>query len=94
MRPLTVITGVLLGSCLSIAFSLAAVLLVFTIIGNEHPRLSHEFQPLLASLSIFTLMTAIAGASFYALIREHAFRWLAQGLMWLGLVGVGVYYWP
>ena len=94
MRPLTVITGILLGSCLSIAFSLAAVLLIFLILGDEHPRLSREFGPLQASLSIFTLMTAITGASFYTLIRNHALRWYAQGLMWMGLVAVGAWYWP
>ncbi len=94
MRPLTVITGILLGSCLSIAFSLAAVLLVFVILGDEHPRLNSEFGPLLASLSIFTVMTAISAASFYTLIREHALRWYAQGLMWFGLFAAGVYYWP
>lgn len=94
MRPLTVITGILLGSCLSIAFSLAAVLLIFTILGAEHPRLSREFGSLLASLSIFTLMTAVCGASFYALIRNHALRWYTQALMWAGLVAVGFWYWP
>ena len=94
MRPLTVITGILLGSCLSIAFSLAAVLLIFTILGDEYPRLSREFGPLLASLSIFTVMTALSAASFYSLVRDHAYRWYAQGLMWLGFVGVGAYYWP
>ena len=94
MRPLTVITGILLGSCLSIAFSLAAVLLIFTILGDEHPRLNREFGPLLASLSIFTVMTAISGASFYTLIRNHPFRWYAQVLMWSGLVAVGAWYWP
>ena len=94
MRPLTVITGILLGSCLSIAFSLAAVLLIFTILGDEYPRLSREFGPLLASLSIFTVMTALSAASFYSLVREHACRWYAHGLMWLGFLCVGAYYWP
>jgi len=94
MRPLTVITGILLGSSLSIAFSLAAVLLVFSILGDEHPRLNREFGPLLASLTIFTVMTAISAASFYTLLRDHALRWYAQALMWIGFVAAGYYYWP
>ena len=94
MRPLTVITGIMLGSSLSIAFSLAAVLLVFAILGDEHPRLSREFGPLLASLSIFTTMTVISAASFYALLRNHAWRWFGQCLMWVGFVLAGAYYWP
>ena len=94
MRPLTVITGILLGTSLSIAFSLAAVLVVFTVLGDEHPRLNREFGPLLASFSIFTVMTAISAASFYAVVKHHALRWYAQGLMWAGLLATGAYYWP
>lgn len=94
MRPLAVITGILLGSSFSIAFSLAAVLIIFTVIGAEQPRLSREFGPLLASFSIFTLMTAISAASFYTLAKHHPLRWYAQGLMWLGFVATGYYYWP
>ena len=94
MRPLTVITGILLGSCLSIAFSLGAVLFVFLVLNDEYARLEHEFGPLVRSLALFTAMTAICAASFYALLKGHRFRWLAQTAMWLGLLGTGFYYWP
>ena len=94
MRPLTVITGILLGSCLSIAFSLAAVLLIFLILGDDYPRLNEEFGPLITSFAIFTAMTAIAATSFYALIKHHPSRWAAQAAMWAGLACVGYYYWP
>ena len=94
MRPLTVITGILLGSCLSIAFSLAAVLFVFLVLGDEYPRLEHEFAPLVRSLVLFTAMTALCAASFYSLLKEHHLRWAAQLIMWLGLLGTGYYYWP
>ncbi|MDH3439662.1 MAG: hypothetical protein OEM63_02835 [Gammaproteobacteria bacterium] len=94
MRPLTVITGVLLGSSLSIAFSLGAVLVIFTVLGDEHPRLDREFGPLLASFSIFTSMTVISAASFYSLVKQHPLRWLAQAAMWAGFVATGVYFWP
>jgi hypothetical protein len=94
MRPLTVITGILLGSCLSIAFSLAAVLFVFQVLKYDYPRLNHEFGALLASLAIFTAMTALCAVSFYTLVKDHRFRWLAQAVMWLGLFVTGYYYWP
>ena len=94
MRPLTVITGILLGSCLSIAFSLAAVLLIFLFLADDYPRLSLEYGSLLASFSIFTAMTAISAASFYALLKHHPTRWAAQAAMWAGLFGAGYYYWP
>lgn len=94
MLPLTVITGIILGSCLSIAFSLAAVLIIFLVLGDEYPRLAHEFGSLVASFSLFIAMTAIAAASFYALLKHHPARWVAQGVMWSGLLAIGAYYWP
>lgn len=94
MRPLTMITGVLLGSCLSIAFSLAAVLLIFWILGDNYPRLNDEFGPLVTSFAIFTAMTAISAVSFYSLLQQHPARWLAQAVMWAGLAATGYYYWP
>ena len=94
MRPLTVVTGVILGSCLSIAVSLAMVLVVVLIIGEETPRLEREFRPLLHSLLIFSGMTAIAAGSFYALVKRHALRFLAQLALWLGIAATGWYYWP
>lgn len=94
MRPLTMITGILLGSCLSISVSLILVLVVFLVLGDEYPRLQHEFRPLVVSTTIFLGMTMISAASFYSLLVGHRWRYLAQGLMWLGLAATTWYYWP
>ena len=94
MRPLTMITGILLGSCLAISVSLALVLVVFLVLGDDYPRLQHEFRPLLISMIIFLGMTIISAGSFYSLLIRHPWRFLAQGLMWLGLAATVSYYWP
>lgn len=94
MRPLSAVTLIILGSCFAITFSLTAVIIVILVLGDEYPRLQHEFEPLLKSLLVFLGMTTIAAASFYALIKNHAARYWAQAAMWLGLFGVGLYYWP
>ena len=94
MRPLTVITGILLGSCLSITLSLAAVMLIVVLLRDEYPRLAQESGSLSQSLLIFTAMTAICAVSFYLLLHKHAARWLAQGVMWLGFLATGYHYWP
>lgn len=94
MRPLTMVTGILLGSCAAITISLALVLVVFLLLGDEHPRLQHEFRPLLSSMLIFLGMTAISAASFYSLLTAHRGRYAAQALMWLGLLGTAWYFWP
>jgi len=94
MRPLTVITGILLGSCLAITVSLAAVLFVFLVLGDDYPRVQHEFKPLLSSMLIFLGMTMICALSFYVLLINHAARWWCQGLLWSGLAATVWYYLP
>lgn len=91
MKPLTVITGIVLGTCLSIATSLAAVLLMFLILGDDYPRLSYEFDGLTGSLAVFLIMTAISAVSFYWVLKKHRLRVAAQLAMWAG-VGMTVWY--
>lgn len=94
MRPLTAVNMIILGSCFAIAFSLAAVLIVVLVLGDEYPRLQAEFTPLLRSFLLFLGMTAVSAASFYGLVTKHRWRMWAQAAMWLGLIGTGWYYWP
>lgn len=94
MRPLTAITGIVLGSSLSISVSLLAVLLIFLILGDDYPRLGYEFRGLVNSFAIFLGMTAISALSFYAMLTSHRWRALAQAGMWLALAGTGWFYWP
>ena len=94
MRPLTAVTLIILGSSFAITFSLAAVLIVVLVLGDEYPRLQHEFEPLLKSLFVFVGMTAISAASFYGLVKNHRLRFWGQVGMWLGLFATGWYYWP
>jgi uncharacterized membrane protein len=94
MRPLTAITGILLGSCAAISLSLAAVLFVFLVLGDDYPRLQHEFRPLSLSMLIFLSMTIITATSFYTLLKNHWLRYWALGGMCLGLGATVWYYWP
>lgn len=94
MRPLTVITGIVLGTCVSITVSLGAVLIIFLVLGDEHPRLHAEFPAMRASFALFILMTVVSGSSFYALLIRHKWRMPAQLLMWAGVAVTGWYYWP
>ena len=94
MRPLTVITGIVLGSCASISLSLLAVALVFLVVGTEHPRIAHESEGLSVSILLFLLLTAVAGMSFYSLVRNMSGwrRW--QFSMWAGVLLVVWYFLP
>ena len=88
------ITGILLGSSAAITISLGLVLIVFLLLGDDYPRLQHEFRPLVSSMLIFLGMTAISATSFYSLLIGHRLRYAAQALLWLGLLGTAWYYWP
>mgnify|MGYP001031587017 CR=1 FL=1 len=94
MRPLTAVTGILLGSCVAITVSLAAVLVVFLVLGDDYPRLQSEFDALVSSLLIFLVMTAISAASFYTLVINHKARYIAQAALWGGLAATALYYLP
>ena len=94
MRPLTVITGILLGSSLAITISLAAVLFVFVVLDQDYPRLQHEFRPLTQSFLIFLGMTSVSALSFYTLLTNHRHKLWAQAGMWLGLAATTWFYLP
>ena len=94
MRPLSAVTLIILGSCFAITFSLTAVIIVVLVLGDEYPRLQREFNPLLQSALLFLGMTLISAASFYSLAKNHRLRYWMQAAMWLGLLGIGFYYWP
>jgi len=94
MRPLTVITAIVLGSSVSITVSLAAVLLMFLVLGDDYPRLAWEFRGVVVSFALFLGMTVVAAVSFWTLVRQHAARHAAQAAMWLAVAGVGYFYWP
>jgi len=93
MRPLNVITLIILGSSFAIMVSLTAVIILVLILGDEYPRLQTEYPQLKESLIIFTGMTAISVLSFFALLHEHRGRYFVQAAMWASIFGIGWYYW-
>lgn len=94
MQPFTVVLGILLGSVFSIAFSLAAVLLIFFLQQGQEPRLAGEMPELLRATGIFSLLSVIAGAAFVGSLRRTSWRRWPSGLLFLGLAALGWYYWP
>ncbi len=94
MRPIAAITLIILGSSFAITVSLTAVIIIVLVLGDEYPRLQHEFDPLVSSLLLFVCMTIISALSFYAVVKNHSARLPAQTAMWLGVWGVAAYFWP
>jgi hypothetical protein len=94
MQPFVIILGIVLGSLVSIAFGLSAVLLVFWILQDEHPRFSAEMPALIQSAAIFTVLAAVAVAGFVGTLRARFWRYPVLGLLWLGLLATVWFFWP
>ncbi len=91
VQPLTVITGILLGSAFSITLGLSVTMLVFVLLSDDYPRLAAEFRTLALTTSVFLVMTVLCAFSFNALVRTRSWWLPAQLVMWGGLAGVTWY---
>lgn len=93
MRPLTVITGIVLGSAAATTFGLAATLVVFLVLADEHPQFRSELPLLAAYLAIFVGLTALAGTSFIGLAKQRPWWGRAQAALWVALCSLAALYW-
>lgn len=94
MGPLGFLTGVVLGSAVSIAVVLGMILVIYLMIATDHPRVLDEYSGLVKALVLFGILTAVSAIAFLGLQRRASWRWVAQGAMWLAFLGIGYFYWP
>jgi hypothetical protein len=94
MRPLAVLIGIVMGSAVSLAVGLALTWVVFQFLPESAGAWAAEERPLMQAVGLFTLLAAVASASFVGEVRGRPWRRLAQ----VGLVlvlGAAVWvYWP
>ena len=94
MGPLGFLTGVVLGSAVSIAGVLAMVLAIFMLSSGDHPALAAEYPGLVRAVLVFTGLSVVSGIAFLSLQKRLSWRWYAQAAMWLALAAVAWSYWP
>lgn len=94
MSPLTVLTGIVMGSAVTIALGLAMTLAVFLILSGQHPRLSREYGTLLVSFGLFFALALAAASAFVGVLQRRHWRWYAQAATWLMILAIGFHYWP
>jgi hypothetical protein len=92
VRPAVVILGFVLGSAAAITFALGGTMVVFVVLRGEYPRLEAELASLAVSLTLFALLTAAAGGSFYGEIRRREWRRLALLALVVMLAAVAAYH--
>jgi hypothetical protein len=87
--------GFVLGSAAAITFALLGTAIVFFTLRPQYPQLDSELAPLLVSAGLFSLLTAAAAGSFYAEIKQRAWRRRAFAALFVMLVVVAAYHaWP
>ena len=94
MRPFTVLIGIVLGSAASITFGLGTVLIVFLVLGREHPELPRELPRLALSLAAFAVLTAASAGSFLGQAKGRSWRGWAHLATGICLCAVVLLYWP
>lgn len=94
MRPSVVVLGFVLGSSGAISFALLGVTVVFGLLRAEYPRLGTELPELLVNLAMFSVLTAVAGASFYGQLRNAVWRRAAVTVLLLGIALIAWAHWP
>ena len=94
MRPSVVVLGFVLGTAVSILFSLVGVAVIFLVLGPRYPRVEAEADSLLVSLAFFAALTVFAALSFYGVLKERRWRAAAIAPMLVTLALIGWYYWP
>jgi hypothetical protein len=94
MRPFTVLIGIILGSAASFSFGLGTVLIVFLVLGPQHPELPRELPRVARSLAAFAILTAASAGSFLGEAKLRPWRGWAHLATGICLCGVILLYWP
>jgi uncharacterized membrane protein YfcA len=94
MRPFTVLIGIILGSAASFTFGLGTVLIVFLVLGPQHPELPRELPRVAGSLAAFAILTAASAGSFLGETKTTRWRGWAHLATGICLCGVILLYWP
>ena len=94
MRPFTVLIGIILGTAASFSFGLGTVLIVFLVLGPQHPELRRELPRVAGSLAAFAILTAASAGSFLGEAKLRPWRGWAHLATGICLCGVILLYWP
>lgn len=94
MRPITVMNGIILGSCGSIFIGIAVTLVIFLMLAPENPSLQRELAPLTGYGLIFLVLTALSAWAFVGQLLLKSWRWWAQGILLAGIAATVIYLLP
>jgi len=94
LRPLTVLLGIIMGSAVALAISLAMTGVVFLFLSDFAERVQAERAPLLIGLAWTWTLAAVSAASFYGELRLRPWRRIALAALAAMLALLAIVYWP
>ena len=94
MRPITVLNGIIMGSCGSIFIGIAVTLVIFLVLGPENPSLQRELGPLTLYAAMFAALTGLSAWAFVGQLLLKSWRWWAQAVMLVAVTAVVFYLLP
>lgn len=94
MRPITVLNGIIMGSCGSIFIGTGVTLVIFLFLDTDSPRLQRELAPLMLYAAMFAVLTALSAWAFLGQLLMKSWRWWAQGILFAGLAAAIFYLLP
>jgi hypothetical protein len=94
VKPLTALLGILAGSAVALATGLIMTWIVILLLPEEEQRFAPEHAHLVRAIAVFTIFSAVSGASFYGELRERRWRGAAHAAT-LAVLALAVWlYWP
>lgn len=94
MRPMAMVTGVILGSSVAIALGLAVVAAIYLLIGADEPAMQRELPALGRNTVIFLFVSGLAATAFRGEIKAARWRWVSRLALVTALGAVTMHYWP
>jgi len=95
MRPLAVLIGIIMGSTFTLFFGLALTWVTLLFVpADEASQLFGEKTTLGVAIAVFGTLSAVAGISFYAQLRERRWRLAAHAATTVSLCTAVWLYWP
>src|ERR1700740_256549 len=93
MGPLAILTAIIFGSAVAIAFGLNAVLVIMWVLRGESEQMSVAIQHLWIYCLLFIALAAVAGAAMYSLMKRLPWSAKAQWAMWSSVALTGLLVW-
>lgn len=81
MRPLTVLNGIIFGSCVSIFIGIAVTWLLFQLLAPENPSLQLELETLGVYALLFLGLVLVSGVAFLGQLLRKSWRWWAEAAL-------------